>query len=239
MRNDLTYYELRITPIASSPNVGLRPFWQTNATLFSKQRCFMPDRHLRPNSGWIEVICGSMFSGKTEELLRRLRRAAIARQKVQLFKPAIDNRYGVTTVASHDGAKWEGVVLNDAAEIFDHLEPDTLVIAIDEVQFFDDNVVDVCETLALQGKRVIVAGLDLDFRGEPFGPMPALMANAESVRKLHAICMVCGGEASRTQRLIDGKPAFYEDPVVMIGAAEAYEARCRGCHQVPHREMNA
>ncbi len=199
----------------------------------------MPDRHLRPNSGWIEVICGSMFSGKTEELLRRLRRAAIARQKVQLFKPAIDNRYGVTTVASHDGAKWEGVVLNDAAEIFDHLEPDTLVIAIDEVQFFDDNVVDVCETLALQGKRVIVAGLDLDFRGEPFGPMPALMAKAESVRKLHAICMVCGGEASRTQRLIDGKPAFYEDPVVMIGAAEAYEARCRGCHQVPHREMNA
>ena len=199
----------------------------------------MPDRHLRPNSGWIEVICGSMFSGKTEELLRRLRRAAIARQKVQLFKPAIDNRYGVTTVASHDGAKWEGVVLNDAAEIFDHLEPDTLVIAIDEVQFFDDNVVDVCETLALQGKRVIVAGLDLDFRGEPFGPMPALMAKAESVRKLHAICMVCGGEASRTQRLIDGKPAFYEDPVVMIGAAEAYEARCRGCHQVPRRETDA
>ncbi len=199
----------------------------------------MPDRHLRPNSGWIEVICGSMFSGKTEELLRRLRRAAIARQKVQLFKPAIDNRYGVTTVASHDGAKWEGVVLNDAAEIFDHLEPDTLVVAIDEVQFFDDNVVDVCETLALQGKRIIVAGLDLDFRGEPFGPMPALMAKAESVRKLHAICMVCGGEASRTQRLIDGKPAFYEDPVVMIGAAEAYEARCRGCHQVPRRETSA
>ncbi len=196
----------------------------------------MPDRHLRPSSGWVEVICGSMFSGKTEELLRRLRRAAIARQKVQLFKPAIDNRYGVTTVASHDGAKWEGEVINHAAEILKKLEPDTIIVAIDEVQFFDDEIVDVCDQLALKGKRVIVAGLDTDFRGEPFGPMPALMAKAESVRKLHAICMVCGGEASRTQRLIDGEAAFYEDPVVLIGAAESYEARCRGCHQVPHRQ---
>ena len=196
----------------------------------------MPDRHLRPNSGWIEVICGSMFSGKTEELLRRLRRAAIAKQKVQLFKPAIDNRYGVTTVASHDGAKWEGEVITDAAEILNRIAPDTLVVAIDEVQFFDDAVVEVCDKLALLGKRIIVAGLDLDFRGEPFGPMPALMAKAEGVRKLHAICLVCGGEASRTQRLIDGKPAFYEDPIVLIGAAETYEARCRGCHEVPHRD---
>ena len=195
----------------------------------------MPDRHLRPNSGWLEVICGSMFSGKTEELLRRLRRAVIARQNVQLFKPAIDDRYGITTVASHDGSKWEGTVINDAAEILDHIEPDTQVIAIDEVQFFDDAIVDVCDALALQGKRVIVAGLDMDFRGEPFGPMPKLMAKAESVRKLHAICMVCGGEASRTQRLINGRPAYYEDPVILIGAEEAYEARCRGCHEVPRR----
>ncbi len=195
----------------------------------------MPDRHLRPSSGWTEVICGSMFSGKTEELLRRLRRAAIAHQKVQLFKPAIDDRYGVTTVASHDGAKWEGEVINNAVEILERIEPDTLIVAIDEVQFFGDEVVDVCDQLALQGKRVIVAGLDTDFRGEPFGPMPALMTKAESVRKLHAICMVCGGEASRTQRLINGNPAYYEDPVVLIGAAESYEARCRGCHQVPHR----
>ncbi len=195
----------------------------------------MPDRHLRPSSGWTEVICGSMFSGKTEELLRRLRRAAIAHQKVQLFKPAIDDRYGVTTVASHDGAKWEGEVINNAVEILERLEPDTLIVAIDEVQFVGDEVVDVCDQLALQGKRVIVAGLDTDFRGEPFGPMPALMTKAESVRKLHAICMVCGGEASRTQRLINGKPAYYEDPVVLIGASESYEARCRGCHQVPHR----
>ena len=198
----------------------------------------MPDRHLRPNSGWIEVICGSMFSGKTEELLRRLRRAAIARQRVQLFKPSIDNRYGVTTVASHDGTKWEGVVIDKAAEILERLQPEALVIAIDEVQFFDDDVVAVCEELALRGKRVIVAGLDTDFRGEPFGPMPALLAKAESVRKLHAICMVCGGEASRTQRLIDGQPAYYEDPVVLIGASESYEARCRGCHQVPHRNAS-
>ncbi len=197
----------------------------------------MPDRHLRPNSGWVEVICGSMFSGKTEELLRRLRRAVIARQNVQLFKPAIDNRYGVTTVASHDGAKWEGSVIREATEILNQVEPETHVIAIDEVQFFDDAIVDVCDALALQGKRIIVAGLDLDFRGEPFGPMPALMAKAESVHKLHAICMVCGGEASRTQRLIDGRPAYYEDPVVLIGAAESYEARCRGCHQAPRRQQ--
>ncbi len=195
----------------------------------------MPDRHLRPSSGWIEVICGSMFSGKTEELLRRLRRAVIARQNVQLFKPAIDNRYGATTVASHDGASWEAIVVSEAAAIINLVDPETHVVAIDEVQFFDDAILEVCDTLALQGKRIIVAGLDLDFRGEPFGPMPALMAKAESVRKLHAICMVCGGEASRTQRLIDGEPAYYEDPVVLIGASESYEARCRGCHQVPHR----
>lgn len=195
----------------------------------------MPDRHLRPNSGWIEVICGSMFSGKTEELLRRLRRAVIARQNVQLFKPVIDDRYGVTTVASHDGAKWEGIVVQDASEIIPLVKPETQVIAIDEVQFFDDEVVNVCDALALQGKRVIVAGLDLDFRGEPFGTVPALMAKAESVRKLHAICVVCGGEASRTQRLINGEPAYYEDPIILIGASESYEARCRGCHQVPHR----
>ncbi len=198
----------------------------------------MPDRHLRPNSGWIEVICGSMFSGKTEELLRRLRRAVIARQKVQLFKPAIDNRYGASVVASHDGTQWEGTVVHHATDILAQVEPDTQIVAIDEVQFFDDTIVEVCDTLANQHKRVIVAGLDMDFRGEPFGPMPILMAKAESVHKLHAICMVCGGEASRTQRLINGQPAYYEDPIILIGAEESYEARCRGCHQVPHRETS-
>ncbi|NUQ37550.1 MAG: thymidine kinase [Caldilineales bacterium] len=195
----------------------------------------MPDRHLRPSSGWIEVICGSMFSGKTEELLRRLRRAVIARQSVQLFKPAIDNRYGLATIASHNGLRWEGEVVETAAELLARVRSDATVVAIDEVQFFDVAVIPVCNQLAQQGLRVIVAGLDTDFRGEPFGPLPALMAQAEMVDKLHAICMKCGGEASRTQRLIDGRPAFYEDPVVLIGASEAYEARCRACHEIPRR----
>lgn len=194
----------------------------------------MPYRHLRPSSGWIEVICGSMFSGKTEELLRRLRRAIIARQNVQLFKPAVDNRYGVRTVASHNGLRMDGLVVTSAAELAAEIAPDTTVVAIDEVQFFDEDIVQVCADLAYRGLRVIVAGLDLDFRGEPFGLMPTLMAQAESVDKLHAICMKCGGEASRTQRLIDGRPAYYEDPVVMVGASETYEARCRACHEVPH-----
>jgi thymidine kinase len=176
-----------------------------------------------------------MFSGKTEELIRRLRRAVIARQRVQLFKPAVDDRYGVSTVASHNGMKWEGVVVGDAEEVLSKVEPGTTVVAIDEVQFFDPKVVDVCNELAHRGLRVIVAGLDTDFRGEPFGPMPTLMAQAESVRKLHAICMQCGGEASRTQRLIDGRPAYYDDPIVLIGASESYEARCRACHAVPRR----
>lgn len=195
----------------------------------------MPYRHLRPSSGWVEVICGSMFSGKTEELLRRVRRAAIARQQVQLFKPAIDNRYGVNTVASHDGLKWEAVVVNAAAEMLQALKPETTVAAVDEIQFFDEDIIVVCSQLAHRGLRVIVAGLDTDFRGEPFGPLPTLMAQAEQVDKLHAICVRCGSEASRTQRLIDGRPAYYEDPVVMIGASEAYEARCRACHEVPRR----
>ncbi|HEY54235.1 MAG TPA: thymidine kinase [Caldilineae bacterium] len=195
----------------------------------------MPDRHLRPSSGWVEVICGSMFSGKTEELIRRLRRAVIARQRVQLFKPAVDDRYGVSTVASHNGMKWEGIVVGGAEEVLEKVEPETTVVAIDEVQFFDSGVVDVCNVLAQRGLRVIVAGLDTDFRGEPFGPMPTLMAQAESVRKLHAICMQCGGEASRTQRLIDDRPAYYDDPIVLIGASESYEARCRACHAVPRR----
>lgn len=193
----------------------------------------MPSRHLRPSSGWVEVVCGSMFSGKTEELLRRVRRAVIARQNVQLFKPAVDTRYGVATVASHDGLRWEATVVADSAGLLAALEPDTTVVAVDEVQFFDEGIVAVCNDLAHRGLRVIVAGLDTDFRGEPFGPLPALVAQSEEVTKLHAICMRCGGEASRTQRLIDGRPAFYEDPVVMIGAAESYEARCRACHEVP------
>lgn len=195
----------------------------------------MPYRHLRPSSGWIEVVCGSMFSGKTEELLRRVRRAAIAQQEVQLFKPAVDTRYGLDSVTSHDGLRWQAIVIEDAAALFDAVGKSTTVVAIDEVQFFDAGIVQVCSDLAHRGLRVIVAGLDTDFRGEPFGPLPALMAQAEQVDKLHAICMRCGSEASRTQRLLDGRPAYYEDAIVMIGASESYEARCRACHDVPHR----
>ena len=190
----------------------------------------------RHTAGRMELICGSMFSGKTEELIRRLRRAVIAKQKVQVFKPAIDYRYGVEKVTSHNGIDFEARPVPSAKDIVKKLEPDTTVVAIDEVQFFDDAVVDVCDALAEDGKRVICAGLDMDFRGVPFGPMPDLMARAEEVRKLHAICVVCGDEASRTQRLIDNMPAAIDDPVVLVGASEVYEARCRQCHELAGRE---
>ncbi len=184
-------------------------------------------------AGRMEVICGSMFSGKTEELIRRVRRAIIAKQKVQVFKPEIDNRYHPTHISSHNGDSHEATIVRSARDLLEMVEPDTQVVAIDEVQFFDDEIIDVCNYLVDQGKRVICAGLDLDFRGEPFGPMPTLMAQAEQVDKLHAICVVCGNEASRTQRIIDGRPANYDDPVVVVGANELYEARCRKCHAVP------
>lgn len=182
--------------------------------------------------GRVELICGSMFSGKTEELIRRIRRAEIARQQVQVFKPAIDTRYHEEQVTSHNGLGFKALPVNSARGILEDLAPETTVVAIDEVQFFDPEVVYVCETLADQGKRVICAGLDTDFRGEPFGPMPDLMARAEEVNKLHAICVVCGEDASRTQRLINGRPAAFDDPVVLVGAAEVYEARCRQHHEV-------
>ncbi len=186
----------------------------------------------KPSSGWIEVVCGSMFSGKTEELIRRVRRARIARQKVQVFKPAMDTRYAEWEVASHNGMQVEAVPVESTAQLRALLEPDTTVVALDEVQFFNDDVVALCEELASQGIRIIVAGLDMDFRGEPFGPTPTLLARAELVDKLQAICVVCGGLASRTQRLINGQPAAYDDPVILVGASEVYEARCRGCHVV-------
>jgi len=186
----------------------------------------------KPSSGWIEVICGSMFSGKTEELIRRVRRAQIARQKVQVFKPAIDTRYARREVTSHNGMQVEAVPVKSIAQLRALIEPDTTVVALDEAQFFDPDVLVLCGELANQGTRVIVAGLDMDFRGEPFGPVPMLMAEAERVDKLQAICVVCGGPASRTQRLINGQPAAYDDPIILVGASEVYEARCRGCHKV-------
>lgn len=188
---------------------------------------------MRHTHGSIEVVCGSMFSGKTDELIRRLIRATIAKQKVQVFKPAIDIRYAVEKVTSHAGSDYDATPIEKSMEVLSKVDTDTTVVGIDEAQFFDGEIVNVAEQLASRGVRVIAAGLDTDFRGEPFGPMPLLMSRAEHVDKLHAICMVCGDEASRTQRLVNGKPAKYDEPVVIVGAAELYEARCRIHHEVP------
>jgi thymidine kinase len=217
-----------------------RPDSQTSEVITSEVYLYAERRAMRqqPDAGWIELICGSMFSGKSEELIRRVRRAEIARLKVQVFKPSLDTRFVNENVSSHSGAHVGAVVVQTAADILRLTEPATEVVAIDEVQFFDWSISDVCSTMADQGKRVILAGLDLDFRGEPFGPMPLLMAQAEEVEKLHAICMVCGAPATRTQRLINGKPATYADPVILVGASEAYQARCRKHHEVP-REARA
>lgn len=180
-----------------------------------------------------------MFSGKTDELIRRLVRATIAKQKVQVFKPAIDIRYAVEKVTSHAGSNYDAIPVEKAADIPDKLDEDTTVVGIDEAQFFDPEIVRIADELASRGIRVLVAGLDTDFRGEPFGPMPDLMSRAERVDKLHAICMVCGEEASRTQRLVNGSPARYDDPVVIVGASEMYEARCRIHHEVPRSRSEA
>jgi len=184
--------------------------------------------------GWIEVICGSMFSGKSEELIRRVKRAGIARLNVQVFKSRLDIRFNEQEVASHSGFTTMARPVKDVEEIRSALLDDVQVVAIDEVQFLGDEVVELVQELADRGKRVIVAGLDQDFRGEPFGPIQRLLAVAESIDKLHAICVRCGRVASRSQRIIDGEPAPYDSPVIQVGATESYEARCRECHQVPH-----
>jgi thymidine kinase len=194
---------------------------------------------MKHTNGSIEVITGSMFCGKTDELIRRLRRATIARQKVQVFKPAIDDRYALEKVTSHAGSEYAARPVPNARAILDHLEPESTVVGIDEAQFFDEAIIALSQQLADRGVRVIIAGLDTDFRGEPFGPIPVLMAKADVVDKFHAICMVCGDLACRTQRLVDGKPARYDDPVVIVGASELYEARCRAHHEVPRGERLA
>ena len=188
---------------------------------------------MKHHTGSLEIITGSMFCGKTEELIRRLRRATIAKQQVQVFKPAIDNRYTEQQVTSHAGQNFEATPVRNTSELLDHLADETTVVALDEAQFFDDEIVSLVQDLVERDLRVIVAGLDMDFRGEPFGPMPVLMAKAERVDKLHAICVVCGEPAARTQRLVDGQPAHYNDPIVIVGADELYEARCRKHHRVP------
>ena len=186
--------------------------------------------------GWIEVVFGPMYSGKSEELIRRIRRAKIAKQKVQVFKPEIDNRYSKEHVVSHCGEKEEGIAVKNSSDILRLLDDDTDVVAVDEAQFFDEGIINVVTYIADRNKRVICAGLDMDFRGEPFGPMAKLASIAEFVDKIQAICMVCGNQATRTQRLINGKPAKYSDPIVLVGATESYEARCRKCHIVPKEE---
>lgn len=182
--------------------------------------------------GWLEVIAGCMFAGKTEELIRRIKVLEIAKKEIMAFKPLIDNRYSDTKIVTHEGVNVESNVIEKASEIFDMIKPTTEVVVIDEVQFFDDEVCNVVDKLADKGIRVICAGLDTDFRGEPFGPMGKLLTQAEFVTKLTAVCMKCGGPATRTQRIINGEPASYFDKTILVGASESYEARCRQCHEV-------
>jgi len=193
--------------------------------------------HQPSRPGWIEVISGVMFSGKSEELIRRVRRGIIARRRVQVFKSHLDARYaGLYSVASHNGTELDATPVDSAAEIFRQVRPDTDIVAIDEAQFLDRELVGVCSELAVRGQRVILAGTDTDFRGEPFGFMGDLMCVAETVDKLRAICVRCGDLACRNQRLIDGQPARYDSPTIMIGGRESYEARCRHCHEVPRKD---
>ena len=199
----------------------------------------MSDTYFTSTGGWIEVVCGVMFSGKSEELIRRVRRATIARKRVQVFKSHLDERYaGIYSVSSHDGRTVEAIPVDNSAEIAGKIDPTAHVIAIDEAQFLDGGIVPLATSLAGRGRRVILAGTDTDFRGEPFGPMPQLMAVAELVDKLHAICVICGSPASRNQRLIEGKPARYDSPTIMVGASDSYQARCRHCHSCPRSDQD-
>ncbi len=186
----------------------------------------IPPHQLPKDTGWIEVITGCMFSGKTEELIRRLRRAQIAKQKVKIFKPKIDSRYSQESIVSHNEQSLPSILIEDIIEVLNYAD-DAQVIGIDEAQFFNDSVVHICNLLASRGKRVIVAGLDQDYTGKPFEPIPQLLAIAEYITKQHAICVVCGNPADKTQRKIA------ESERVIVGAANIYEARCRKCHYIP------
>ncbi len=198
-----------------------------------------PHLHRGQRGGWVEVITGVMFSGKSEEMLRRVRRSLIAGRSVQVFKSHLDDRYaGLLHVSSHDGRKIEALPVSSSVEIAEKARSESQVVAIDEAQFLDAGIVRVVNSLADGGTRVIVSGTDMDFRGEPFGPIPALLAIAEQVDKLHAICVVCGELATRNQRLIGGRPAPAEGPTIQVGGTESYEARCRRCHEVPPRDRS-
>jgi len=185
--------------------------------------------------GWIETISGCMFAGKTEELIRRIKVLEFAKKEIIVFKPSIDDRYSETKVVSHAGSSVESIVVKNSKEILKHIKPTTQVVAIDEAQFFDEDICLVCNELADRGIRVMAAGLDTNFKGEPFGPMPQLITEAEFVTKLAAVCNKCGAPATRTQRIINGRPASYNDPIILVGASESYEARCRHCHEVPDK----
>ena len=187
--------------------------------------------------GLVEVITGCMFAGKTEELIRRVKVFEFAKKEVVVFKPLIDNRYSNELVVSHAGSSVKSVLARDSSDIMEYMEahPEIEILAIDEVQFFDEDIVLAINDLADSGIRVMVAGLDMNFRGEPFGVMPTLMTQAEFVTKLTAVCTKCSSPATRTQRLVNGKPAKYDDPTILVGASESYEARCRHCHQIANR----
>jgi len=182
---------------------------------------------VKDQNGWIEVICGSMFSGKTEELIRRMRRVEIAKHPYQIFKPTIDNRYHHQYIVSHNKSKLNSTQVDNSQQLYEQVKKDTEVVGIDEAQFFDEGLVKVCQKLANEGKRVVVAGLDQDYRGKPFHPMPELLATAEYITKTLAICMQCGNPANRTQRLIDN------DEEILVGEKDIYEARCRKCFEPP------
>ncbi len=182
--------------------------------------------------GWIEVICGPMFAGKSEELIRRVKRLEYAKKKVLVFKPGMDNRYSETEVVSHSQLKTKSIAIKEAKDILKYISPGSYAVAIDEVQFLDEFVLDVASSLAASGIRVILAGLDTDFRGEPFEVIGKIVTVAEYVTKLTAICVVCGAPATKTQRILNGKPAHYSDPIIQVGASESYEPRCRHCHEI-------
>ena len=182
--------------------------------------------------GKLTVVCGSMFAGKSEDLIRLARRALYAKRKIQVFKPSIDDRYHQTMVVSHQGISFEAETVNGVNELRKKLQSDVQMVLIEEVQFFDISIVELCVELADKGVEVIVAGLDQDFRRQPFGPMASLLIAADEVVKLRAICMKCGQTASHTYRMVDGKPARWDDPIVLIGATESYEARCRNCFEI-------
>ena len=196
------------------------------------KEAYQEKEHLHPG---LEVFCGPMFSGKSDLLIRELKRAPHARYKVIAFTPGVDTRREKDTINSEDGAKFPAITVHSSKEILNYVLPEHDIVGVDEGNFFDMDLIDVCRELVLRGKRVIVAGLDKDFRGEPFGPMAALKQEAEDVHSLHAFCNICGKDASFTQRIVNGKPANYDDPIILVGASESYEARCRQHHEVPGR----